>query len=62
MTLELKKLFLDSIYDESDFSAEQINELELGIATNKTQSYMNPMLSVEEMQKARQHKNIKLNI
>ena len=62
MTLELKKLFLDSIYDESDFSAEQINELELGIATNKTQSYMNPMLSVEEMQKARQPKNIKLNI
>jgi len=43
MNVEMKRLFLDSVFDETDFSEQQLNEIENNIKNNKSidlQSYI----------------------
>ena len=51
--LALDKLLLNTPYEKSDFSEEQIKEMELGLKQNSTIDYCNPLIPVEEMKKLR---------
>ena len=57
--LELDKLLLNTPYEKSDFSEEQIKEMELGLKQNSTIDYCNPLIPVEEMKKLRGPTKIK---
>ena len=60
--LAVEKYLLDSVYDISDFNADQIKEMELGLKQNGSISYCNPAISVsaEEMRKIRGPIKIKI--
>lgn len=58
--LAVEKYLLDSVYDISDFNADQIKEMELGLKQNGSISYCNPAISAEEMRKIRGPIKIKI--
>ena len=60
MSLKLSKYLLNTIYDESDFTVDQIQEMELGLENNDSIDYCNPNISVEEMKKIRTANKIKI--
>lgn len=60
MSLKLSKYLLNTIYDESDFTENQIKEMELGLENNDLIDYCNPNISAEEMKKIRTANKIKI--
>lgn len=53
MTMKLRRLFLDSVFDANDFTEDQIKELEAGLENSDSVCYMNPFISAENMRKIR---------
>ena len=53
MTMKLRRLFLDSVFDANDFTEDQIKELEAGLENSYSVRYMNPFISAENMRKIR---------
>lgn len=60
MSVKLNRVLLETAFELSDFTPEQIEEMEKGLENAKTINYANPKYSAEEMRRMRNPVQIKI--